>query len=1098
MDTLRSLILSSHDYARSLPDPRSWLTEQRQQYSRPAPERWRIHAQVGVRLWAQGWVDYARHCARESPENPSAQIAATTLAELAILPIPDPPGSPAISDPARLVTLLARLLRAGDKTTLDRRKATAWLKPFKKLFEETRTLHASLETLDDHPGSASALDQDWSWSREDVVALLDLVLHFDDAFSRARRSAAVVDFADLEQLALELLWNSDRQAPSALALALRHHLDLVFVDEYQDINGAQDRILHCLSRENEHANRFLVGDVKQSIYRFRRADPRIFQRYARTWRNSPHAAVLDLTENFRSHQAILDFVNPIFASLLREEAGGVAFDRDARLQLGAPDLRAAFREQPEGRIECHLFVTGQREASGESEAAETIDGGPEEPLGTESDADDLDAEEIQARITARRLRSFREESASVWDLSKQAHRPVQWRDMVVLHPAPRSASERWARAFAGEGVPLDTRRGGFFEAIEVSDLVSLVRLLDNPRQDLPLLAVLRSPLVGMTLDELATIRIVSPEASYWQALLNLTLASGLPSPTEVSSSNPSPHDPTFPTPEIRAAFASAKAKAAEFLDHFVQWRRLATQGSLAACLETILADTGYEAWILSSPRATAQRANLRRLLALSRQFDSLQRHGLFRFIQFIEAQSDAADSIESAPAASGDSVRLLSIHQSKGLEFPIVVVAGLGRRFNDDELRGDWLLDPDFGVCPPVLPPGHRRGYPSLLRWLAGNRQKRDRVGEQIRLLYVAFTRASERLLLVGTARQTRLAVWHDTPSPLPFRALLDAQTPLDWLGPLLPEIAGQPDLLSQDEGHTPTLTWRFHRTAPPSRPALTPRAASPTGPRFAEKTSQGMLELDFPESPDPALLAAARARLTWQYPWPDATLEPAKAAVTALRRQWLTDEETQDASRETPTAPPQPGTQPAHAHRLHAIERGLAHHTFNEHVALEQTTSEQALREEAERLHAAGWLSREILDGIDFPGLAGFWLSPFGQSLRDEPNSVHRELPFTLRLTPADAARLGSPRPIHGFADDDYQVVQGVVDLALVREHEIWIVDFKTDRVATAGVSAKAQEYAPQLRLYAHALTSIYQRPVTRTWLYFIATRDLVEIPRF
>ncbi|MGE3313103.1 MAG: UvrD-helicase domain-containing protein, partial [Limisphaerales bacterium] len=804
LDRLRNRILEVHEFARSLPEPRNWLEDQLRGFRDEFPHRWVALAGPGIAEWASSWIDHAREVALLDHSNRPAQICVHALGGLADTP----------QTFSHLECLLADVVEAGDATGAEKKQVARWLKPLKKLIGEADALLQFLAPADPSVGGPNALSQDWEWCRHDAATLLELVNEFDHAFAEARRAAAVVDFADLEQLALRLLWDSETRQPSRLALQWQADLDHVFVDEVQDINGAQDRILQCLSRTGARSNRFLVGDVKQSIYRFRRADPRIFQTYARDWRSSPHHAVAPLTDNFRSHQAILHFVNEVFRPIMRKCAGGIVYDADAELQLGAPADRPHFRDHPDGRVEFHLLVTHASDGPPTNEDETTSASASASTDSSEADDEtgDLDAEESQAKLAAHRLRALRDSASPVWDASSRATRPVQWRDMVVLHPAPRSVSERWARAFANEDVPLDARRGGFFESLEVSDLVQLVRLLDNPRQDLPLLAVLRSPLVQMSVDELALLRILNPTLPLWPALQ--ALARPPANPPSLTPDRPeSPSADPSADPELGPLIASARAKAHAFLEAHSRWRRIATQGSLAACLETVLAETDYEARLLAQDRADAKRANLHRLLGLSRQFDSFQRHGLFRFIQFLESQASSAETLESAPAASGDSVRLLSIHQSKGLEFPIVVVAGLGRRFNEESLRSDWLLDPDFGVCPPVVPDVRASRYPSLPRWLAGHRQRHELLGEQIRLLYVAFTRAAERLLLIASARESRLAAWSESGGHIPTRSLLEARSPIDWLGPQLPGIARADDFYSRDSGRSGFLDWRLWRS---------------------------------------------------------------------------------------------------------------------------------------------------------------------------------------------------------------------------------------------------------------------------------------------
>src|SRR6185312_1402493 len=315
-------------------------------------------------------------------------------------------------------------------------------------------------------------------------------------------------------------------------------------------------------------------------------------------------------------------------------------------------------------------------------------------------------------------------------------RPVEWRDMVVLLRSPRNKAEIYAREFNRVGVPLHVKRESFYSATEISDLLSLLQLLDNPMQDLPLLAVLRSPFVGLSVDELAMIRAGHREDRFWAATLRF-------------NSNP----PQFSGRANEIATA-AHAKLQTFFQLFDAWRQHARRGTLSNSVRAILDQTHYESLILAQERGGERLANVNRLLRLMRQFDPYQRQGLLRFLRFVEAQRDAEAEEEPASSAGTDAVRLLSIHQSKGLEFPVVAVADIAKNFNFSDLRADILLDAEFGLCPRIAPPNINARYPSLPYWLARQRQKRELLGEELRLLYVAMTRARDRLLLVGSVSE--------------------------------------------------------------------------------------------------------------------------------------------------------------------------------------------------------------------------------------------------------------------------------------------------------------------------------------------------------
>lgn len=1069
-ERVKSLVLRLHDHARTLPDAEGWLAAQRAAHAQPSPEAWSALWEAGVHDWAKGWRDEAVRLADLDPANFAASEGALALRRLCEGAV----GADALE-------CLREIVEAGDPRRFPRNTKGRWRDPLKDLFGEAEQVKDLL--VPRRPGEPDPLAEDWGWARRDVQALLALVGQFGEAYAAARRSAAAVDFADLEQLALRLLCDPATGEPTALAREWRERFEWVLVDEYQDINGAQDRLITCLSRPGAAANRFFVGDVKQSVYRFRRADPRIFQDYARDWRHREGCHVLPLSENFRSHERILGFVNTLFAGLMRPEIGGVAYDAEAQLQFGAPEARGPMRERPEGRVEVGLIVRP---------SAMTMGSDREEDPGAASGADELEGEEAQAAQVARWLRERQAQGDEIWDETRQARRPVTWRDMVVLHPAPRPAAEVWARQFGLAGIPFESRRGGFFDAHEVSDLVNLTRLLDNPRQDLPLLAVLRSPLVGLSDAELAALRIGRRTGSLWDAVT--TLARGGDATMDTA------HD----DPDWRAVRESARQWVVEFVGRLDLWRRLAREQALSGCLETVLAETGYDAWLRSGPGAEARLANVRKLLGLSRQFDQFQRHGLFRFLQFLEGQAEADQEVESAPAAGANRVQMMSIHQSKGLEFPVVALAGLGRRFNLGDLQGDWMIDDALGVCPPVVPPGRQRGYHSLPRWIAGVRQRREFLGEQIRLLYVACTRAAERLLLIGNTTETAMERWAATPVPLTPRGILQAVSPFDWIGPLLGALTGDVGWAGSDAGVGRWVNWHILRSSP--RPRAVAAAATATA---------AAIEIDAVRR------AVLRERLEWRYPYALATTEPAKAAVTGLTRRWRADEESAEVMTDTGT-PRRQGSPRGSSDE--AIERGLAHHLFFELVDLARTATREGLQTEIGRLQDEGWLSEAQAGCLDLEGLWGFWGSPWADRLRARPAAVHRELPFTLRLGPADSAALreafarefsaatanramardhGSITPTERCAEGgespgmttDFLVVQGVVDLAVLGDDGIQIVDFKTDEVEEKDIPGRLDKYRLQVGVYAAALRGLYRRPVVGAWLYFVAPRRLIEI---
>lgn len=1105
-ERLRALVGRVHAYTQTLPDPAGWLRAQLEAFAEPEPRSWPAWLEEGAVAWRSEWLETL---AAVPADNERAEQCRTMLEAL-----------PAHPTRAQLAAALERL--SGLDGNWPKGKKTSWRKPLDRLFQDA----AFLGSLASAQGDQDPLVEDWNWVRPPLTALLALVQEFAAAFATAKRELAALDFHDLEQFALQLLWDRARGEPTALARQWQQRLDLLFVDEYQDINAAQDCILRALSRDGPAANRFLVGDVKQSIYRFRLANPRIFQDYAAGWRADPtHGTVIALNENFRSRPPVLEFVNALFTPLMQPAVGGVAYDEDARLRAGQRE--SAPTGEPGGGAAVELLLRLKtRRPAGTGRANES---GGDEEAGDETESDERSDAEQEAALVAERLQALKALPFQVWDEPCGQRRPVEWRDMVVLLRAPSGKAEVYAKVFAAAGIPLAARRTGLYQALEVSDLLSLLELLDNPLQDLPALAVLRSPLVGLTVNELAVIRLTARSEAFWTALAAFH---------HQAAPGAEPPDPTDP---VAAARASAWPKADRFLERFGRWREMARLDSLSHCLETVLDETGYEDQLLAQPRGAQRVANLQRLLALTRDFDRLQRQGLFRFLRFIEAQRAVEFDPEPAPAEEQDVVRLMSVHQSKGLEFPVVVVADLGKAFNLRELSAGIVLDERYGLAPLVKPPGRPRSYPSLPHWLAARRGRHEALGEELRLLYVATTRACEKLVLVGTTSRSRVerdgSGAEPADEPVGMGRLLAASSCLDWLGPLLPRLTGCPDWLEVGQGQGTLLDWRVIEQvgeAVTAQPAA--EVAPPAGARLLpSQTDQAAAQEPRGDTDAPVVpvgcgagFQPAAADVSWTYPHEAATLEPAKASVTGLRRRALEVEEATHWFRppiavrpytgppedrgasETPIASPDkdaagwkpaphteaavPGVKPAEPVSLTGAERGVAHHRFFEFVALDALGSRAAVEVEVERLRQGGRLSAAEAGALDLEALTAFGQSELGQRLRAQAAQVRRELEFTVRLSPADFAALGLPCT-PGLDAEEFVVVQGVVDLALVGPDSIEILDFKTDQVTRASVGEKVQAYTPQLRLYALALSRLFARPVTGAWLHFLAIDETVPV---
>ncbi len=1071
---IRAMLLRLYHYAQTQPDADRWLAEQIARFASPEPVKWREWLRDAINGWREEWL-LVLESLKDENEKAAELLKTLTPNGGAVVPPAKPGASPDLSSPKSVrrnaergrpeacattfsgeiaAGVLGKILVADEN--YPSRKKTVLREPLKDFFTEAKFLDSLLPMAKDR----DPLAEDWDWVRGHMTVLLQLAQEFGEKFAERKRDDGVLDFHDLEQFALKLLWDSAANKPTAIATHWREKIRFVFVDEYQDINAAQDKIIQALSRDSfgvppsggkrpkppkggtpNKGNRFLVGDVKQSIYRFRLADPKIFRDYAKTWRDS-NGQTIPLAENFRSRESLLGFINSVFERLMREDVGGVKYDAEARLRFGAPEHRAplGLAQNPLPRAELLLRFKGNH------------DDAPADYESGDNDLAELEESGKEARLVAHRLRELVAQRHKIWDEAKAAERAVEWRDIAVLLRAPANKAEAYAKEFERAGVPLVVERGGFYDSVEIADLLSLLRLLDNPLQDVPTIAVLRSPLAGLSLDELAMIRLAAKDVHFWTAL------------NRVQS----------PKSKVQSETA---AKISRFLERFSRWRQLAQQASLSQCLESVLAETHYAEWLRSRPRGAQRQANVARFLGLAEQFDQFQRQGLFRFLKFIEAQQAAEAEPDVATIAEENAVRLMSIHQSKGLEFPVVAIADLAKPFNERDLRGEIIFDEHFGLCPRVKPPHTGRRYPSLPHWLAQRHQRREQRGEELRLLYVAMTRARDTLILTGTITQKK---WEDCfakqDAPTP-QAKVSAKSYADWLGLWFGVQSPKSQVQSATEGELPHLRWRIvAEDELTEKPKIGDRKPEIGLPALDEKTKQRL-----------------RGVLTWQYGFEAATRRAAKSSVTTLRRQAeeLDDEaEPFFASRGlTPTTRRRART------KLSAAETGTAHHKFLQHVTLEKADDLAALAVEAKRLETAGVLTVGERAVLDLAAVAAFWKSEPGRKIRAQPpDCIRRELAFTAKFSPAEAdAIIGAATP-QGL-ENECVVVQGVADLAVLLPMEIWLVDFKTDEIRPKELTERRRHYEPQLKLYAGALSRIFSRPVTNCWLHFLAAQQTAHI---
>jgi len=830
-----------------------------------------------------------------------------------------------------------------------------------------------------------------------MAALLDLTLEFDRLYTAEKTRRSTLDYGDLEHYALRLLVDKATGAPTWVAVELSQRFTEVMVDEYQDVNAVQELIFHAVSRSGH--NLFLVGDVKQSIYRFRLADPSLFLEKYRHYPPADAAAPgearrIDLQENFRSRRPVLDAANLVFGNIMSEALGELDYDEAAALKYGAVAYDAA-GDRP---AQLHIIDAG---AVNTAESEET----PE-------------AAELEARfIAAQILRMVREGTPVTED---GVSRPCHWGDFVLLMRSPGGKGKTFHRVLAEAGIPVESRQGGgFFSSLEVAVSIDLLSVIDNPHADVPLISVLRSPAFGFSADELSLIRTANRQSDFYTAL--------------------------------QAAAAQGQPRCAAFLAQLEQWRTLAPELSLDALLWRLYGDTGLFAICAAMSDSDARRQNLMHLFEYARSFGENGYRGVFRFVRWLRHLAEKG--LEPETVSVGQAVRIMSIHKSKGLEFPFVFLCDLSHRFNRSDEYSCVLVHSTLGLGPRLVDPQRGLEYPTLARRAIRQRLTTEMLSEEMRVLYVGMTRAKEQLFLSCVwkkPQETLEKLSLDLRSPIPAERLREASDFSRWLAMAA---LTAPDRLPLSVHDTVDVPWES------TAPSPTPQ----------DETTAVAVE-------------TLRQKLDFVYPYANTVQLPSKLTATELKD--ATAEVDADAAMLQPTFEPELRfRQPTSGlgkskNTLSAAERGTATHSFLQYVNFSVAGERSGLLAEAERMVAAGLLQREAADAIDFPSLERFFCSPLGTALRNAP-APRREFRFLLL---EDAAKY-----FPAAAPEDQLLLQGVVDCCFIADGGITVLDYKTDRIRAEQVPERAACYRAQLRAYAEALERIFGLPVKHCILWFL-----------
>ena len=953
---------------------------------------------------------------------------------------------------------------------------------------------------------------------EEVVRLTK---QFADEFAAAKRRKNLVDFHDVEHFALQILVDEETEKAKKTAEEFRDTFEEIMIDEYQDSNEVQETLLRSISREERGENNiFMVGDVKQSIYRFRLARPELFmKKYDSYSLEESTTQRIDLHKNFRSREEVLTCTNDIFYKIMARSLGNVEYDAEAALYPGASYPAMPVQENP----------VGEKAAEDEKVSGKQINGFTPEILLADSNDEFLedtelsDKKTLEAKIVAEEIRHLMK-TQPVTDKATGELRAARYSDIVILLRSLSGWADSLVEVLNGNGIPAHTVSStGYFSTVEVQTVLSMLRLLDNPRQDIPMAAVLRSPMAGLTDEELAVLRLEDGSVPFHEAVLEL--AEGLYEEDGQKEISDSEADSEADQKQGRNADGkkeddietTAHRKLLKFYKKYRQLRQLVPDTPIHELIEIILRETGYGHYVAAMPAGSRRTANLNMLLEKAAAYEKTSYKGLFHFVRYIdELQKYDVDFGEADMVGENeDVVRIMSIHKSKGLEFPIVIVSGMGKNFNKQDTRSKMVLHPELGIGLDYMDGKKRIKSPTIAKKAIAKQIELENLGEELRVLYVALTRAKEKLILTGTLKdaaeklefyrqQANLSKAADR--PLSYLTREGASGYLDWI---------LPAVLSYGDKYPVRIVEAAELVLDEVENQLEQN----------ENLTERIGEI---KAADPQLVGQLKQRFSQRYPYQTDILRKNKYSVSELKHRAMRErfeaeqEETVPAFLEEPVTP----TIPLFIQREESVEqetpnrgalRGTAVHRVMECYDF---ASEKSVHEQMEAMEKEEKITADMRALVKEQIVADFVSSETGRrmALAQRGGALYREKPFVMGFTEEELENYGfgvgsntdSCENIYEKTDSDQEkeeqkkvrheedltLIQGIIDVFWIEKDGIVLLDYKTDRVQQA--KELIDRYTTQLKLYADALERVFaarKLKVKEILIYSFSLEQLITL---